>query len=388
MLFVREQPDPLRFAPRGCFPLHPHYDDRAVDHAARRKRLTDRLPGLEVDALLVTRLPNVRYLTGFTGSSGELLLTASTAVFFTDSRYEEQARHQVPDVAREIHPHSAFPAAFARAARDAGARRMGFEADGVTYRTYEQLQKANGTELVSVREAVEVLRQAKDPEEIRLIERAQELTDEAFDRVLAKLVEGITEREVALELEDTMRHGGAERIGFDSIVAFGENAAEPHHGPIDRRLSRGDVVKMDFGCAVDGYHSDMTRTVAFGDPDSRLKEIHDLVRRAQEAGIAAVVAGARGGAVDAAARAVIREAGHGDHFGHSLGHGVGLEVHEGPGLRSGSDDELPEGAVVTVEPGVYLPGLGGVRIEDMVEVTAKGCRPLPRSPRELVVIQP
>jgi Xaa-Pro aminopeptidase/Xaa-Pro dipeptidase len=359
-----------------------------MDHAARRERLGARLPSLEVDALLVTRLPNVRYLTGFTGSNGQLLLTASEAVFFTDSRYEEQARHQVGDVVRQIRPHTDFPVAFARAARDAGARRLGFETDGLTYRTYEQLRKADTIELVPVGDEVDRLRQAKDPEEIRLIERAQELTDEAFDRVLAKLVEGVTEREVALELEDAMRHGGADRVGFDTIVAFGENAAEPHHGPTDRSLSRGDVVKMDFGCVVEGYHSDMTRTVAFGDPDPRLKEIHDLVRQAYMAGVGAVRAGTRAGDVDEAARAIIREAGYGDQFGHSLGHGVGLEVHEGPGLRAGSEDTVPEGAVVTVEPGVYLSGLGGVRIEDMVEVTAAGCRPLPRSPRELVVIQP
>jgi Xaa-Pro aminopeptidase len=358
-----------------------------MDHAARRKNMAGRLPGLQIDALLITRLPNVRYLTGFTGSNGQVLLTASEAVFFTDSRYEEQARHQVPDARREIYARE-FAAAVARASRDAGVGRLGFESNGVTYRTYEQLQKADATELVSVRDEVELLREAKDPEEIRLIERAQELTDEAFDRVLAKLVEGVTERDVALELEDAMRHGGADRVGFDTIVAFGENAAEPHHGPTDRPLSRGDVVKMDFGCVVEGYHSDMTRTVAFGDPDPRLREIHEVVRRAQEAGIAAVAAGARAGDVDEAARALIRDAGYGDHFRHSLGHGVGLEVHEGPGLRAGSDDEVPAGAVVTVEPGVYVPGLGGVRIEDMVEVTTEGRRPLPRSPRELVIIQP
>jgi Xaa-Pro aminopeptidase len=358
-----------------------------MDHAARRRKMAGRLAGLQIDALLITRLPNVRYLTGFTGSNGQLLLTTSEAVFFTDSRYEEQARHQVSDVRREIYSRE-FVAAVARTSRDAAVGRLGFESNGVTYRTYEQLQKADAPDLVSVRDEVERLREAKDPEEIRLIERAQELTDEAFDRVLAKLVEGVTEGAVALELADAMRHGGADRVAFDTIVAFGENAAEPHHGPTDRPLSRGDVVKMDFGCVVDGYHSDMTRTVAFGDPDPRLKEIHEVVRRAQEAGIAAVAAGARAGDVDEAARAVIRDAGYGDHFGHSLGHGVGLEVHEGPGLRTDSDDEVPAGAVVTVEPGVYVPGLGGVRIEDMVEVTTEGRRPLPRSPHELVVIQP
>jgi Xaa-Pro aminopeptidase len=358
-----------------------------MDHAARRQRLAARLPSLEVDALLVTRLPNVRYLTGFTGSNGQLLLTPSEAVFFTDRRYEEQARRQVPDARREIYQRE-FAWVVGKVCRDAGVERLGFESTGVTYRTYEQLKEADPPELVPVREEVERLRQAKDPEEIRLIGQAQELTDEAFDRVLAKLVDGVTERAVAFELEQVMRLGGSERVGFDTIVAFGENAAEPHHGPTDRPLSPGDVVKMDYGCVVEGYHSDMTRTVAFGEPAPQIREIHDLVRRAQEAGIAAVRGGIRGGDADEAARAVIREAGYGDQFGHSLGHGVGLEVHEGPGLRAGSVDEVPQGAVVTVEPGVYLPGLGGVRIEDMVEVTADGCRPLPRSPRELVVLQP
>jgi Xaa-Pro aminopeptidase len=358
-----------------------------MDHAARRQKLAARLPSLEVDALLVTRLPNVRYLTGFTGSNGQLLLTSSEEVFFTDRRYEEQARRQVPDARREIYRRE-FASVVGKVCRDASIGRLGFESMGVTYRTYEKLMEADPPELVPVGEEVERLRQAKDPEEIRLIGQAQELTDEAFDRVLAKLVDGVTERAVAFELEQAMRLGGAERVGFDTIVAFGENAAEPHHGPTDRPLSPGDVVKMDYGCVVEGYHSDMTRTVAFGEPDPQLREIHDLVRRAQETGIAAVRAGIRGGDADEAARAVIREAGYGDQFGHSLGHGVGLEVHEGPSLRAGSVDEVPDGAVVTVEPGVYLPGLGGVRIEDMVEVTADGCRPLPRSPRDLVVLQP
>jgi Xaa-Pro aminopeptidase len=183
-----------------------------------------------------------------------------------------------------------------------------------------------------------------------------------------------------------MRELGAERVGFDTIVAFGESAAEPHHGTSDRSLRRGDVVVMDFGCVVEGYHSDMTRMAAFGEPARELRELHDLVLRAQQAGIEATRAGVTGGQVDEVARAVIREAGHAERFGHSLGHGVGLEIHEGPTLRSGSGDALPQGAVVTVEPGVYVPGLGGVRIEDMVVVEDRGCRPLPRTPKELLVL--
>jgi Xaa-Pro aminopeptidase len=358
-----------------------------MDHAGRREKLAARLHDLGVDALLISRLPNVRYLTGFTGSNAQLLLTASEPIFLTDRRYEEQGRRQVSSVKREIYQRELAPA-FAQVCRDTGVARVGFEAAGVTFATYEQLRKAGEAELVPVSDEVERLRQTKDPEELELIGRAQEATDEAFDRVLAKLVEGVTEREVAFELEQSMRVAGADRTGFDTIVAFGENSAEPHHGPTERPLSRGDVVKMDYGCVVEGYHSDMTRTVAFDEPDPRLREIHDVVRRAQEAGIAAVRAGVRGGDADEAARSVIREAGYAERFGHSLGHGVGLEVHEGPGLRAGSDEDVPEGAVVTVEPGVYVPGLGGVRIEDMVVVTADGCRPMPRSPRELVVLQP
>ncbi|MGH2764521.1 MAG: M24 family metallopeptidase, partial [Actinomycetota bacterium] len=237
-----------------------------------------------------------------------------------------------------------------------------------------------------IEDDVERLRWAKDPGEIALVERAQRLTDEAFDRVIGKLSEGVTERQVAFELDLAMREMGAERVGFDTIVAFGENAAEPHHGPGDRALRRGDVVKMDFGCVADGYHSDMTRTVAFGEPDGRLRDIHAVVLEAQLAGIEAVRAGVTGAEADRAARSVIEGAGHGEHFGHSLGHGVGLEIHEGPTLRAGSEDVLPEGTVVTVEPGVYVPGLGGVRIEDMVVVEGSGCRPLPRTPRDLLVL--
>jgi Xaa-Pro aminopeptidase len=233
---------------------------------------------------------------------------------------------------------------------------------------------------------VEQLRWVKDEDEIRLIERAQAAADEAFERVTSKLVEGVTEREVAFELEVAMRDVGADALGFPTIAAFGENASEPHHGPGERRLSKGDVVKLDFGARIDGYHSDMTRTVAFGEPDPRISEIHAIVLAAQEAGAAAVRAGVRGGEADGAARAVIAEAGYGDHFGHSLGHGIGLEVHEGPTLRHEGEDVLPEGTVVTVEPGIYIAGLGGVRIEDMVVVEADGCRALPSTPKDLRII--
>ena len=354
-----------------------------MDHAERRRRLAQRLHELEVEALLGMRQVNVRYLTGFTGSSGQLLL-AGEPVLFTDPRYDEQSSKEASDLRREVY-HRAFYEALSSVLDELDVRRMGFEKHEVTFETHERLSGL-GVDLVPVGPEVERLRWTKDPEEIGLLERAQEITDTAFERVVGKLAEGMTERDVALELELAMRREGAERVGFDTIAAFGENAAEPHHHPTDRALRRGDVVKLDFGCVVDGYHSDMTRTVAFGDPGEELREIYDLVARAQQAGIDAVRAGVRGDAADAAARGVIEKAGHGERFGHSLGHGVGLEIHEGPTLRRGSEEILPEHAVVTVEPGVYLPGTGGVRIEDAVVVEDAGCRSLPRTPKELIVL--
>lgn len=355
-----------------------------MDHALRRERLAARLEELEVEAILVTRPVNVRYLSGFTGSNGQLLLGAES-IFFTDGRYEEQSRHEVPDLRRVVYPRDLI-AVLADELDRAGIGRLGFEARGLLYDTYARLREAVSAELVPVRDEVEQTRWAKDADEIGLLERAQAITDEAFDLVIKKLAEGVTEHEVAFELELAMRRAGAERIGFDTIAAFGENAAEPHHHPSDRGLAPGDVVKIDFGCVVEGYHSDMTRTVAFGEPSPELREVYEVVLSAQLAGIDAVRAGIIGAEADAAARRVIEEAGYGEHFSHSLGHGVGLEIHEGPTLRKSSEARLPEGAVVTVEPGVYLPGAGGVRIEDAVVVGADGCRPLPRTPKELIVL--
>jgi Xaa-Pro aminopeptidase len=356
-----------------------------MDHAARRQRLSPRLDELGIDALLVTRLVNVRYLSGFTGTNGQLVVLADRGFFLTDSRYEDQSKRQVAGLAIESYP-ARFPKRLSEICSANGVARLGFEATGVTFKRWRELDALDGVELVPTEEEIERLRWTKDPEEIALIERAQAITDEAFERVTTKLVEGVTEREAAFELEAAMRDAGADAVGFATICAFGENAAEPHHGPGDRRLARGDVIKLDFGCTVEGYHSDMTRTAAFGEPDPKLREIHELVLQAQQAGERAVRAGARAGDADAAARAVIRDAGYGDRFGHSLGHGIGLEVHEGPTLRDGSADVLPEGTVVTVEPGVYIPGVGGVRVEDMVVVEADGCRPLPRTPRGMLIL--
>jgi Xaa-Pro dipeptidase len=355
-----------------------------VDHLRRRDLLTQRSAELEVDALLVTNLANVRYLTGFTGSSAMTLLAAAESVFFTDGRYEGQSRHEVPDLPRvvsmenlagSIHDH----------VRRLGIGRLGFERHAVTVAQLERWKEMfEGVDLVGVDEEVERLRRAKDAEELEVLVSAQEATDGAFDDILDLLVVGITERQAAAQLELAMARHGADGLSFDPIVAFGEHAAEPHHGPCHRALAEGDVIKMDFGAMVGGYHTDMTRTVAFGEPATELRKVHDVVAAAQQAGIDALRPGVAAGDVDRAARGVIEDAGYGDRFTHGLGHGVGLEIHEGPWLRRQGGDVLPEGTVVTVEPGVYLPGMGGVRIEDAVEVSEDGPRVLGTSTRELL----
>jgi Xaa-Pro aminopeptidase len=363
-----------------------------VDHHVRRTTLAERLTALEVDALLVTGLTNVRYLTGFTGSNGHALVASAESaasaegVFFTDGRYTEQSRHEVPDMHRVTYT-AAFGEALAAEVAQLGVERLGFEAHEVTVREHERLVAAlpGGVELVACDELVERVRWVKDDEEIDLLNRAQAVTDQAFDDVLETIALGMTERHVARQLEELLRRDGADGLSFDSIVAFGENAAEPHHEPTHRSLEEGDIIKMDFGALYGGYHADMTRTVAFGQPAAELRKIHDTVRQAQQAGIDAVHEGATGAEVDAAARGVIEGAGYGDAFSHGLGHGVGLDIHEGPRLgREFAEHTLPARTVVTVEPGIYVPGLGGARIEDMVEVTPDGCRVLGNASRELI----
>jgi Xaa-Pro aminopeptidase len=356
-----------------------------VDRSLRRNRVVERLEALDLDALLVTRLPNVRYLTGYTGSNGQVVIGRGGSIFFTDGRYIAQSAREVPDVERVIYSND-FPGTFRASANELGVRRVGFESAGVTHRLFRQLESLDGLELTPTDEEIERLRWVKEPEELELIREAQRITDAAYDQILPKLAEGVSEREIALELDWSMLRAGAEDVAFESIVAFGENASEPHHSPTERRLRSGELVKLDFGALYEGYHSDMTRTVSFGEPSAELRELYELVRRSQQAGVDAVRSGIEGKDADRASRSVIEEAGYGERFSHGLGHGVGLEIHEGPTLRSNSDEVLPVGAVVTVEPGVYIPGEAGVRIEDMVEVTDDGCRVIPTVTKELVVL--
>jgi Xaa-Pro aminopeptidase len=347
--------------------------------------------------MLVTDLINVRYLSGFTGSNAALLVFADDLppVLATDGRYRTQAAQQAPDL--EVAIQRACGPYLAGRAASAGVRRLGFESHVVTVDGFDALAKeveAGTTELVRASQTVEALREIKDAGEVALLRLACEAADAALTDLVDRggLRPGRTEREVGRELEALMLDHGADGVSFETIVASGANSAIPHHRPTDALLAAGDFVKIDFGALVGGYHSDMTRTFVLGKAADWQCEIYQLVSAAQQAGRAALRAGAGLADVDAAARGVITDAGHGEHFGHGLGHGVGLQIHEAPGINATAAGTLLAGSVVTVEPGVYLPDRGGVRIEDTLVVAdtgqAHGHAPelLTRFPKELTII--
>ncbi|GLZ43166.1 Xaa-Pro peptidase family protein [Actinokineospora sp. NBRC 105648] len=357
-------------------------------HLRRRAALRTSLRERGLDALLVTDLRNLRYLTGFTGSNGALLLDAEDeagSTFCTDGRYQQQAGEQVPELALVVDRASALALAAGAGTR----RRVGFESQHVTVDALDALaETARPAEFVRAPHLVEALRLIKDDTEVEALRMACA----AADRALADLVEqgglrpGRTEREVARDLEGRMLDHGASGPAFASIVAAGANSAVPHHRPTDAVLAAGDLVKLDFGALVEGYHSDMTRTLVLGNPADWQREVYDLVAAAQAAGRAALRPGAQVRAVDAAARGVIEDAGRGEQFVHGLGHGVGLEIHEAPSLAKTGEGTLSAGMAVTVEPGVYLPGLGGVRIEDTLVVRDTGPELLTLTTKQLVVV--
>jgi Xaa-Pro aminopeptidase len=358
----------------------------------RAQALVEALPDAGVDVLLVTELVNVRYLTGYSGSNGLALVGPRTRTFITDFRYVEQAAEEVDSSFERRRATQdlldAIPDALA-AGSGAGPTRLGFEDAHVSVRQHGRLRELlpEQVELVAAGNLVERLRAVKDPDEVARIRDATELADAAFERLIANGLAGRTEREVAIALEDEMRALGAQRPSFETIVATGPHGALPHAQPRDVVIGPGELVVIDWGAQLDGYCSDCTRTVATGDPGEEAKEAYDLVLEAQLAGVAAVKAGEGGREVDAVAREVIDAGGHGEHFGHGLGHGVGLDIHESPRLSQRSEDELRAGNVVTVEPGVYLPGRFGIRIEDLVVVTEDGCEILTAVAKELIVTE-
>ena len=346
--------------------------------------------------MLITDLINVRYLSGFTGSNAVLLVFADDRppVLATDGRYRTQAAQQAPDL--EVTIERACGRYLAGRAASAGVQRLGFESHVVTVDGFDALAKevgqAGSAELIRASQMVEALREVKDAGEVALLRLACEAADAALTDLVARggLRPGRTEREVGRELEALMLDHGADGVSFETIVASGANSAIPHHRPTDAVLATGDFVKIDFGALVGGYHSDMTRTFVLGTAADWQLEIYELVSVAQAAGRAALRAGASLADIDAEARRVIVDAGHGEHFGHGLGHGVGLQIHEAPGVNASAAGRLLAGSVVTVEPGVYLPDRGGVRIEDTLVVAdaSSGKTPelLTRFPKELAIL--
>ncbi|MFC5138699.1 M24 family metallopeptidase [Actinomycetospora rhizophila] len=375
--------------------MEPTRPDRAPGgHARRRDALRDLLREAGLDALLVTDLVNVRYLTGFTGSNAALLVDAGDdadrgedrTVLATDARYTTQAAAQTPDLPVLVE-RACAPALLAGRDGRVGDGRVGFDSAHVTVDGHADLLTAlPGGELTRAPGLVETLRAVKDEGEIDALRQACAVADIALAGLVSSggLREGRTEREVARELEERMREAGAEAPSFDTIVAAGAHAAIPHHSPTDAPLADGDLLTMDFGALVDGYHSDMTRTLVVGTPADWQRDLHALVAEAAAAGRAALAPGTATRDVDAAARDVITAAGLGEHFVHGLGHGVGLVIHEAPAVSATATATLVAGMTVTVEPGVYLAGRGGVRIEDTLVVTDGGAVPLTQSPRDLV----
>ncbi|MCA1595482.1 MAG: Xaa-Pro peptidase family protein [Chloroflexi bacterium] len=353
--------------------------------------MTDRLQNCrrvlaerKLDALLVTHVENVRYLTGFTGSSGRCLLTEDHSWFVTDGRYILQASDQVKgwDIRIERQGGTAETTALLK---DLG-KPIAFEADHVSVSQLKKWQEDTSAEFVPASGIVEGLRMIKDAGEIAIIKDAVEIVDRTFEYLLGIVKTGMTEREVALELDFHMRRLGADKEGFDSIVASGPHSAWPHAHPTDRKIAHGDFLKLDFGAYYQLYNSDITRTVVMGEPSARQREIYDTVLRGQLAALGAIRAGVVAKDVDAAARAPIEAAGYGDNFTHNLGHSLGRSVHDGPGFGKTAEHVLEAGMVLTVEPGIYVEGLGGVRIEDDVVVTETGCDILTRSTKEMLCI--
>lgn len=361
-----------------------------MDYAGRRERLWRSTRERGLDAFVVVNVersdhPNLRYLTGFTGSFG-LLVVGEMPLFVTDSRYTEQAGKEVVGLPVEEVKGRWLPW-LAEKLVALGAKRVGIGAHRTSLHIYQELTRlAAGVELVPQAGLVEELRRVKSPDEIERISAAAGLTDAGLQWVLAELKPGRRERDVALDLEVWYRRNGAETVAFDLIVASGPGSAMPHYRPGERLIARGDAVLFDIGIQVDGYCSDLTRVVTVGAPSTEVRDVYRLVLDANRAGLAAVRAGKAGKDVDGVARAVIAKAGYGDNFGHGLGHGVGLEVHEGPGVGPSSEDTLAAGNVVTIEPGVYLPGQFGVRIEDLVAVTEDGCRVLSSFPKDELIV--
>ena len=353
----------------------------------RKKELQQLLLEAPYDALVLTSEISRRYAAGFHSTAGAVYLSARQAVFFTDFRYVEAARAAVTDFeVREIGGGKSYTAAINDLIEQDGVKKVALEDRTLTYAEYTAWASALHAAAVRMEDGVERLRICKEDDEVEKIVAAQRIAEQAFEEVLNDIRAGATEKEIAARLTYLMLHYGAENMSFDPIVVSGANSSKPHGVPTEKQIAAGDFVTMDFGCIVDGYCSDMTRTVAVGHVTDEMQTVYDTVLNAQLAGIARCKAGVTGRDVDAAARQVIADAGYGEAFGHGFGHGVGLEIHEAPTAGPSGAAPLPAGSIVTAEPGIYLPGRFGVRIEDMLYVIEDGCIDLTEAPKGLLVL--
>lgn len=338
-----------------------------------------------VDALLITNGHSRRYMTGFTGTAGVAIISKNDAVFITDFRYTEQAAKEIKEFRIVKHTKTLIEEV-ANQVTEMGINSLGFEKDDLTYSSFELYKQAIHADLVPLSGLVEKIRLIKTDEEISIIKSACRIADEAYEHIVTYIKPGMTELEVSNELEFFMRKRGATSSSFDTIVASGVRSALPHGVATDKVIEVGDFVTLDFGAVYNGYISDTTRTVAVGEPSEQLKEIYQVVLDAQLLALEKIKPGMTGKEADAIARDYIASKGYGEAFGHSLGHGIGLEVHEGPGLSFRSDVVLEPGMVITIEPGIYLPNIGGVRIEDDALVTENGLEKLTHSTKELLIL--
>ena len=352
----------------------------------RINKLKEKLKEKDIEAFLVTKKENLRYLSNFTGTSGKLLITQKDNIFITDFRYLDQAADQTDGcVIEEIS--SNFMEGFSELLKRKNIKELAFESSAVNYKLYQKMsENLDLNKLTAVESLVEDLRLIKDESEIEKLKKAVEIADQGFDFLLDFIKVGKTEKEIALELEFFMKRNGGEANAFDFIVASGKRGALPHGVASNKKIENGDLVTIDFGTVFQGYHSDITRTIAVGEPKSKLKDIYELVLSAQKKVISEIKAGMSCVDADKIARDFIAEAGYKENFGHGLGHGIGLEIHEGPRLSYTSDKVLEPGMVVTDEPGIYVSNLGGVRIEDDLLITEEGCEVLNSAPKELIIL--
>ena len=353
----------------------------------RAQRLAAAIGLRDNEAVIVYRPANIFYLTGFTGEGLALIGTKNGAIV-TDFRYVEQAQRQCGGFEiLSVEKGKTHENIAATLCGRWGVNTLYYEEDGLTVRTFRTAREAlPSAEWKPMNDEIELLRQIKDAGEISLIEKACKITGESFERILSEIHEGITEKELAVKLEFDMLFHGADAAAFTTIVAAGANGSLPHAVPGDRPIRNGDMITMDFGANVDGYCTDMTRTVAVGKPSDKMRKIYDIVLHAQEAAQAAIAPGLKCCDIDAVARNIIAEEGYGECFGHSTGHGVGIDIHEEPRVSSRCDKLLVPGHIITIEPGIYVPGLGGVRIENTCAVTETGGRPLCGASKELRIL--